>query len=385
MITSFNYTVLGIWAVLIILLLFLAIVLWKLIGAGGPLAIFDKRSVVPEPYKYVPYETAEHPVGRTRFPFNIEYYVFPILFMVFDVFMPIMYLWVVYPNGYFSTQSLLVLVSFLVLLNGMFISVYRFGRKVLDSETIKKHSEIAIKAAEGDEKALEEFLRIEPLPVYRELKPEEMKAKPLEQRLEEMHERIQPKKQGGILKPIRNALRKILGPIFKWGLAKSPWIPYLGIKCCALEVPMAVGVSRFDMERFGVVPSPSPRHVDILIVNGPVTKKYAQKIKILYDQMAEPKFVVALGECAIIGGPFKESYSLIHGVNKIIPVDFYVPGCPPRPETFLEVLIAYRDWVQKGKVDYAKLRSIRARRETKRIVDEFISSIKKKAEVVANA
>lgn len=145
---------------------------------------------------------------------------------------------------------------------------------------------------------------------------------------------------------VRELLTKIfraaLGWEVRWAIRRSPWILHFGMRCCALEIPLAVAASRFDQERWGVIPPSSPRQVDILVVNGTVTKKMAHSIKILYDQMPEPKFVMAVGECAICGGPFKDSYSVVPGVDKVIPVDIYVPGCPPRPEAFIKAIEDFR-------------------------------------------
>ncbi|MGQ4832533.1 MAG: NADH-quinone oxidoreductase subunit B [Candidatus Asgardarchaeia archaeon] len=153
-----------------------------------------------------------------------------------------------------------------------------------------------------------------------------------------------------IITSLRKLLRKGVGWLFRWARGSSPWVLHLGIMCCALEIPMAVGAGRFDMERWGVFPPASPRQSDLMIINGPITKKMAQRIKILYDQMPEPKYVIAVGECAICGGPFKGSYNVVHGADKVVPVDVYVPGCPPRPEAFLDALIKLREKIKKGEM-----------------------------------
>ncbi len=114
-----------------------------------------------------------------------------------------------------------------------------------------------------------------------------------------------------------------------------------GLACCAIEM-MATGASRFDMARFGCeVFRPSPRQSDLMIVSGTVTRKMSTAVVTLYDQMPEPKWVLAMGNCAISGGPFMfpGQYSVVPGVDKLIPVDVYVPGCPPRPEALIEGML----------------------------------------------
>ena len=123
--------------------------------------------------------------------------------------------------------------------------------------------------------------------------------------------------------------------LINWGRSNSLWPLTFATSCCGIEF-MAVGAARYDFARFGFeVARASPRQADMIMVAGTITYKMAPVLKRLYDQMADPKYVIAVGGCAISGGPFKKSYHVLNGVDKILPVDVYIPGCPPRPEALL--------------------------------------------------
>src|SRR5687767_14193661 len=134
--------------------------------------------------------------------------------------------------------------------------------------------------------------------------------------------------------------------VLNWARKNSAWYLMFGTACCAIEL-MQTGGPRTDLERFGMAPRASPRHADLMIVAGTVTYKMATRIKTLYDQMAEPKYVISMGSCASCGGLFQLSYSVLKGIDQVIPVDIYVPGCPPRPEALVEGILKVQKRMQE--------------------------------------
>jgi NADH-quinone oxidoreductase subunit B len=142
--------------------------------------------------------------------------------------------------------------------------------------------------------------------------------------------------------------------IYNWGRRSSVWPLMFGLACCAIEM-IATAAGRYDFSRFGMeVMRPSPRQADLMLVSGTVTKKMAPTIVRLYNQMPEPKYVVAMGACASGGGPFKEGYNVVSGVDKLIPVDVYIPGCPPTPHALINGLIKLQE-----KIDTQSIKTVR--------------------------
>jgi len=134
--------------------------------------------------------------------------------------------------------------------------------------------------------------------------------------------------------------------IYNWGRSASVWPMMFGLACCAIEM-ICTAASRFDLARFGMeIMRPSPRQSDLMIVSGTVTKKMIPTIVRLYNQMPEPKYVLAMGACASGGGPFKDGYNVVSGVDRFVPVDVYVPGCPPTPQALLNGLMKIQDKIK---------------------------------------
>lgn len=147
-----------------------------------------------------------------------------------------------------------------------------------------------------------------------------------------------------------NVLITTLDKVYNWSRKSSMWPLLFGLACCAIEM-IATAASRYDLARFGMeVMRPSPRQSDLMIVSGTVTKKMVPAIVRIYNQMAEPRYVLAMGACATGGGPFKEGYNVVSGIDKYIPVDVYVPGCPPTPEALIYGLLKVHEKVERQSI-----------------------------------
>ena len=180
-----------------------------------------------------------------------------------------------------------------------------------------------------------------------------------------------------------NVVVGCLDELINWGRSNSLWPFTFATSCCGIEF-MAMGAARYDVARFGFeITRNSPRQADVILVSGTITNKMAPVLKRLYDQMADPKYVIAVGGCAVSGGPFKKSYHVVKGVDKVLPVDVYVPGCPPRPEAMLYGMMQLQRKVkvekflgginhQVSKKEYARLmeRDLNAERDELNVEQE---------------
>ncbi|WP_440871073.1 NADH-quinone oxidoreductase subunit B [Thermodesulfovibrio yellowstonii] len=150
--------------------------------------------------------------------------------------------------------------------------------------------------------------------------------------------------KGVTVVPAANTIITTIDKIASWGRRSSLWPLTFGLACCAIEM-MAAGASHYDLDRFGVIFRASPRQADVMIVAGTVSKKMAPVVVNLYHQMPEPRYVIAMGSCACSGGIFN-TYSTVQGVDEILPVDVYIPGCPPRPEALIEGILNLQEKIK---------------------------------------
>src|SRR4029079_18601961 len=158
----------------------------------------------------------------------------------------------------------------------------------------------------------------------------------------------EPRMISGVTASDDNIVFTSVNMLVNWARSRSPWPLGYGLACCAIEM-MASAASHHDLARFrGEVVRSSPRQADVMIVAGTVTHKMAPRLRRLYEQMPEPKWVIAMGNCASSGAECWDSYATLQGVDTVVPVDVYVPGCPPRPEALLEGLLRLREKIAKG-------------------------------------
>ena len=142
--------------------------------------------------------------------------------------------------------------------------------------------------------------------------------------------------------------QKTVQPVLNHARSNSIWPLTFGLACCAIEM-MATGASRYDLDQYGIFFRATPRQSDLMIVAGRVSYKMAPRMRLLWEQMAEPRWVIAMGACASTGGPFYDTYTIVPGADQVIPIDIYIPGCPPRPEALIDGIQKLQEMIRTGR------------------------------------
>ena len=177
-----------------------------------------------------------------------------------------------------------------------------------------------------------------------------------------MEKKIEKSEQEIVTEGLLSVALSNVETLLNWGRKSSLFMLQFGTACCSIEM-VAAAAPRWDfMERSGMLPRAAPRHSDLMIVAGTVTTKMAEAVVLLWEQMPEPKWAIAMGSCAIGGGTFKDSYSVVQGVDKLIPIDVYVPGCPPRPEALMYGILKLQEKIT-GRQEKFRLKEARMKEE----------------------
>ena len=269
------------------------------------------------------YECGAEPVGPAWVQFPVGFYLVALVFLVFDALAVFLFPWVLNvrasDSGVFSTM-----LTFLAILSLGWVYAYGSASSSGNKTAGPHNSRAHLEEHQGPS-------GVGAAP------PEAARGRQALGGFESITEGIHSFPGGFVVTTVVDAF-------FNWARKSSVWPVTFGLACCAIEM-MATFASRFDVERLGMVPWASPRHSDLMVVSGTVTIKMAPMLKRIYDQMPDPKWAVSMGSCANSGGPFRHGYHVVKGVDRVIPVDVYVPGCPPPPESLLNGLLLLQDQI----------------------------------------